>query len=110
VACLSVIEHGVDCRLFLKEMARILRPGGHLFVSMDYWQDPIDVGDRRAFGVPVQIFIAGEVADLVEHASSLGLALVGDMDLTCDQKVINCSGLHYTFYNLFFRRSPNKLI
>jgi glycosyltransferase involved in cell wall biosynthesis len=105
VACLSVIEHGVDCRLFFKEMARILRPGGHLFVSMDYWQDHIDVGDRQAFGVPVKIFAPGEVTDLVEYASNLGLALVGDMNLTCEQRVINWLGLDYTFCNLFFRRS-----
>ena len=60
VACLSVIEHGVDWRLFLQEVARILRPGGHLFVSMDYWEGPIGHGRYRRpcpeFGVPVKIF------------------------------------------------------
>jgi len=105
VTCLSVIEHGVDWRLFLREMARILRPGGHLFVSMDYWRDPIDVGDRISFGVPVKIFTLTEVMDLAAYASELGLVRVGDLELSCEQKVIACMGLDYTFCNLFFRRS-----
>jgi SAM-dependent methyltransferase/tetratricopeptide (TPR) repeat protein len=109
VACLSVIEHGVDCELFFKEMARILRPDGHLFVSMDYWQDPIDAGGRMAFGVPVKIFSANDVTNLMKYASHAGFVLVGDMDLSCQQRTIDCFGLQYTFCNLFFRRSPDEM-
>ena len=54
IACLSVIEHGVDVPKFLSEAARVLKPGGHLFISTDYWQKPIDCGGRMAFGVPVR--------------------------------------------------------
>lgn len=42
VACMSVIEHGVDLYKFAGECARVLRPGGKLVVSFDYWpkKDP----------------------------------------------------------------------
>ncbi len=33
VTCLSVIEHGVPEKPFFKEMSRILKPGGILFVD-----------------------------------------------------------------------------
>ncbi len=108
VACLSVIEHGVDWRLFLQEMVRILRPGGQLFVSMDYWEGPIDVGDRIEFGVPVKIFTPAEVMEFIGYASNLGLTLAANSDLTCEQKVINWLGLNYTFCNLLFRKDSGS--
>lgn len=37
ITCLSVIEHCVDFELFLRESSRLLRPGGLLLVTFDYW-------------------------------------------------------------------------
>ena len=93
---------------FSRKWHEFYGPGELLFVSMDYWQDAIDVGDRTAFGVPVKIFTSNEVTSLVERASRVGLTLVGDLDLACDQKVVRCDGLYYTFCNLFFRKLPNN--
>src|SRR2546428_2147758 len=39
---ISTIEHGVDLALFLKEAARILRAGGVLFVTTDYWSEGLE--------------------------------------------------------------------
>ena len=36
-ASLSVVEHGLDLPRFFAEMARVLLPGGFLFVSTDHW-------------------------------------------------------------------------
>ncbi len=104
VACLSVIEHGVDYRGFLLEMARILRRGGYLFVSFDYWHDPIDTGDRTAFGVPVKIFSEGDVVRMIRYANDVGLDLSGPVDLACKDRVVKWLGLEYTFCNLLFQR------
>ena len=48
LTCLSVIEHGVDVRAFVAECARLLKPGGKLFVTFDYWNPKITT-DLRLF-------------------------------------------------------------
>ena len=42
VSCVSVIEHGVELGPFFLEMHRVLKPGGVLALSTDYWPDPTD--------------------------------------------------------------------
>ncbi len=105
VACLSVLEHGVDWRLFFTEMARVIKPGGHLFVSFDYWETPVDTGDRTAFGVPVKIFDRFDVTSMITYAGDLGFNLTLPADLKCRDKVVKWMGMEYTFYNLLFKRS-----
>jgi hypothetical protein len=46
--------------------------------------------------------------DFVRNASDFDLTLVGEMDLTCEQKVVSWSGRSYTFCNLLFRRSSGE--
>lgn len=104
VSCLSVIEHGVSVPDFIPEMARILMPGGHLFVSFDYWHDLIDCGDRMAFGAPVHVFDKFEVLDMIGLADESGLVLDSDFETTCGDRVVKWLGLEYTFMNLLFRR------
>jgi len=55
IASLSVVEHGVDLDAYLAEAARILRPGGLLFTSTDYWCEPIDTTAQTAYGHEVRI-------------------------------------------------------
>jgi ubiquinone/menaquinone biosynthesis C-methylase UbiE len=102
ISCLSVIEHGVNVEDFLKESSRILRPNGHLFISTDYWQDPIDTRNQTAFGAPVKVFTSIEILELVEAAKKYNLELTSDVELICDQRVVNWIGMDYTFINLLF--------
>src|SRR5437867_435721 len=37
ITSLSVIEHGVEISEYFREMARILKKGGYLLTSTDYW-------------------------------------------------------------------------
>ena len=104
VACLSVLEHGVDWRVFLREMARIIESGGHLFVSVDYWHKPIDPGGQMAFGAPVKVFATREILDLLKYAKLHDLVLTGDFDLRCREPVVHWLGMDFTFLNLLFRR------
>jgi SAM-dependent methyltransferase len=105
VACLSVLEHGVDIPRFFKEMARIIKPQGGLFVSFDYWQHPIDVGDRQACGVPVKIFEPADLVEMLGFAADNGLALTGSSpEFKCSEKVVHWLGLDYTFANLLFTK------
>jgi 2-polyprenyl-3-methyl-5-hydroxy-6-metoxy-1,4-benzoquinol methylase len=56
ISCLSVIEHGVDPKEYFREASRILKPGGILITSTDYWQSQIDTRHQQMYGVPVQRF------------------------------------------------------
>ncbi len=105
IACLSVIEHGVDVPKFLSEAARVLKPGGHLFISTDYWQDPIDCGGRMAFGAPVRIFDWGAIGRLEMEARVLGLIPTGLIDYRCEDHTVQWIGLEYTFINLLLRKA-----
>lgn len=104
VSCLSVIEHGVDVDAFMAESARILAPGGHLLVSTDYWQDPVDTYGQYAFGSPVKVFTAAEIVDMIQTAKRYGLEIASNVDLSCNQRVVNWIGMDYTFINLLFRK------
>ena len=106
VACLSVVEHGVDLAAFVREQARILQPGGHLFVSFDYWEIPIETGDAVAYGVPVRILTWADVRHMTEVADASGLEPVSPFIFECGEKAVTWErfGLHYTFANALFRR------
>lgn len=104
IACLSVVEHGVDLESFFRESARILRSGGHLMVSTDYWQNPVDTMGQRAFGAPVKVFSANCVMDMIRIAQQSGLLVTGNVDLSCEQRVVNWIGMDYTFINVLFRK------
>jgi hypothetical protein len=89
-------------------MARILKPGGHLFVSFDYWYDPVDCGGRQAFGVPVRVFSRADVWGMLELAAAADLDNVGidtgGTHFLCQDKVVKWLGLEYTFMNLLFQK------
>ncbi len=107
VACLSVIEHGVDAAAFFRETARLLRPGGRAFVSFDYWEEPVDTGGQHAYGVPIRIFTRADVVAMQRDAAACGLAVEGARDFGCDQRVAHWRryGLAYTFANLLLRKT-----
>ena len=98
VACQSVIEHGVNISDYFAEMARILKPGGCLITSTDYYIDPIDTGEREYFGVPVKIYAKDDILEMLRVAAQFKLIPVEPaLDLSCDQKPVNWLGLDYTF-------------
>jgi len=105
ISCLSVIEHGVDIDAFMRESSRILSTGAHLLVSTDYWQDPVDTHGQTAFGAPVKVFTMQEIADMIKIAAKYGLEITSNVDLSCQDRVVNWIGMNYTFINLLFKKT-----
>ena len=106
IACLSVIEHGVDLGTFARESARLLRPGGILVASTDYWHEPVDTGGQEAYGVPIRILTPADIASLIEAARTAGLRELRPFDSTCEERVVRWKpyGLEYTFAAVAFER------
>ena len=106
ITCLSVIEHNVDVSAFLKESARLLAPGGTLVVSMDYFDPPIDTKGAIAYGGPVKVFCAADIAKMLAEARALGLEPTTPPVLTCKDKCVTWSrfGLEFTFLLLTLRK------
>ncbi len=99
ITCLSVIEHGVPVEPYLTEMARLLKPGGVLVTSTDYWHEPVPAEGKTAWGAPVKVFVADEIRAMLRHAASVGLKPTSELDLTCQDKVVHWKrqDLDYTF-------------
>jgi SAM-dependent methyltransferase len=99
ITCLSVIEHGVDLTAYFKEASRLLRPGGILFTSTDFYQEPIDTRGMTAYGTPVHIFTPDEITAALETAAGLGLEPTGALDLRCAEQPVTWKrlGLQYSF-------------
>jgi SAM-dependent methyltransferase len=106
ITCLSVIEHGVPIKGFLVEAARLLKPGGVLFISTDYDQNPPDTTGKTAYGQPVHIFSPDEIRSIVAEADAAGLRLIGELKLAHAQRPVHWPrvGIDYTFLSLGFRK------
>ncbi len=97
VTCLSVIEHGINLTSYFREMARILKPGGILITSTDYFDTKIDTKAKIAYGMPIHIFTREEITEALETARLFGLTPTGPLDLNVGEKVV-----HWKKYDLSF--------
>jgi SAM-dependent methyltransferase len=108
ITCLSVIEHGVPLEDYFREMHRLLKPGGLLITSTDYYPTPIDTGGMCAHGSPIRIFSKPEIQAVLALAENIGLKPTGDLDLECEEKPIrwDAYGLEYTFVLFTLQKKP----
>lgn len=97
IVCLSVIEHGVDLCSFFREMNRILRKGGLLITSTDYWRTPIDTRGKVAYQSEVRVFNEDDMLHMTGTFDKFGFVLKEPLDLLCDQKIVKWLGMNYTF-------------
>jgi len=106
ITSLSVIEHGVNIQNYFKEMNRIMKRGGILLTSTDYWPDKIPnvvKTKHNPTNNPDNIFSKEEIENVVLKAAELnGLVLTEPLDYSSEDKVVHYdgTGLDYTF--IFF--------
>ena len=93
----SVIEHGFNSKALLTEMSRLLQPGGYFIASFDYWPQKIDTTGVPFFGMDWKIFSEEEVLAFVDEARTYQLTACGSIDLSAQDRPIECSGKKYTF-------------
>ncbi len=94
----SVIEHNVRIPVFLEEAKRILKPGGHLLVSTDFWPEKVDTTGVPMYGAKWNIFSRSELVSAVEEAERIGFHFQdGSLDLSVGDPVVQVLGKEYTF-------------
>lgn len=109
VTCISVIEHNVPLKAFAHEMGRIIRPGGLLLVSTDYWHEYIDCEGIYPYGEEagtMKIIEPKELLQFVADCQDAGLELCEPLQLETQDKAIRWerTDRDYTFMFLAFRR------
>ena len=111
VTCISVIEHNVPLEAFAREMGRIIRPGGLLAVSTDYWPEYIDCSGIYPYGEEageMKILDGAAVTGFVAMCDAAGLELCEPLQLQADEKAIRWdrTDRDYTFMFMAFRKRP----
>ena len=104
LTAISAIEHGYDGDALFRECTRLLRPGGYLILSFDYWPEKIDTTGTLLYGMTWQIFSREEASELVESARKYGLEPTGDIDLDAADQVVQWGKWKYTFAWLALRK------
>ena len=78
IACLSVVEHGVDLERFAKEMYRICKKGGELMISTDFWPQEEDHSNKYPYGKdmpPMKLFNNKSMQEFFAILRSVGWEL-----------------------------------
>jgi SAM-dependent methyltransferase len=103
ITCISVMEHGVNLEKYFMEMNRILKKGGLLITSTDYWEDKINTNNIYIYDNPVFIFDKDSIIKLLEIADNSGFELFGsEVDLRCKEKAVYWKRFDLNFTFLIF--------
>lgn len=104
ITCQSVIEHGVNLKDYLSEMCRLLKKGGVLVTSTDYFDTQIDTQGKTYYNAPITIFSRAEMANFLSYARRVGFTVNERFDFSSPKKIVTWDkvGLSYTFINFTF--------
>lgn len=106
IGSLSVIEHGVPLGAYFSEMWRLVRPGGMLITSTDYWHEPVDPRGQTAYDVPIRVFTSADIDAMIALAERHGFRLTGPLGTVCDERAVTWKryGLSYTYISFALER------
>ena len=105
--CLSVLEHAVDYHELARECSRLLKTGGELWITHDYFDPKPSTEGMKLYSLSWDILDRKDVERLIEEMKSVGLNISSPVDFTTTEAVINptyCSPapVSYSFMILHF--------
>ncbi len=106
ITSLSVVEHGIQWEDYFKEMNRILKPGGHLITTTDYWHEKINTDGVFVCGAPMKIFTPEDIKKALSIAFEHGFKKIEVSIPECESPCVPFEGFNYTFI-LFCLQKPN---
>jgi hypothetical protein len=97
---------GKDAVAILKKAARLLCPGGLLFLRFEYNDEPAEVHAQHVSEVRSDIRSRRDIADTLCYAEKVALYVEGSSDFGYVDQIFHSRilGLHDTFGNLLLRR------
>lgn len=109
---LSVVEHGVDLEKLFAELDRILKGGGLVYLSTDYWEEPLEGGGSIVASgpykndpLPWSILDRSSVEELLDTAESFGFRVLGSREIPpCKDRTVFWQGRRYTFIAIEFEK------
>lgn len=110
VVSISVIEHGVDLEAFFEEAHRLLKVGGPLFLTTDYWEEKIQVdASIKPFELSWKIFSQAEIQKAIALAEIHGFSLEQDVNIpACADRTVSWYNKHYTFIALGLKKDADE--
>jgi len=113
ITAISVIEHGVPIDAYVKEMSRILRPGGLLLTSTDYWSEPIDCNGIYPYGSQMgrmKVFQRHEIEGFCQVAERNGLTLCSPLNLDTTERAVRWDRVdrEFTFAFIALRKTKGR--
>jgi hypothetical protein len=87
-------------------MHRVLKPGGLLITSTDYYPTAIDTKGKMAHGAPIKIFTKPEIQEILRLAGEFGFERTGEVALECSERPVRWEqfGLEYSFVIFTLRK------
>lgn len=105
ITSISVIEHGVPIEKYVREMARLLRPGGILLTTTDYWSEPIDCRGIYPYGKKMpemMVMQQSDIQQLCKFAKKYGLRTITPINFTTKEKAISWKRVQRDYTAIFF--------
>jgi len=97
ITSLSVIEHGIEWEDYFEEMSRILKPGGYLLTSTDYWYHNLPTDQITAYGYPMKVFTPSEIKQGLYIAFQYGFKKIDATIPDCVDPCVTWNGFRFTF-------------
>jgi SAM-dependent methyltransferase len=104
ITAISVLEHGFCGPKVFREASRILKTGGYLTGSTDYWPEKIDTRGVTVYGLDWTIFSKDELLNLIEEAGKHGLVPVGQLNFEASEPTVSWFKRDYTFAWFAFQK------